>query len=125
MNGNNGVTLRYALYRFLAQGFRRCQSYWPVVNAAPIGGLLPKRNREFFSGRPLWKVGGSHERRHPGGFYRAVSAEFGAFYWTHDDRSLLNGWVWDTQGLWSLPTTEGDGGQAEIDGDLVAEDIYN
>jgi len=24
VNGDNGVTLRYALYRFLAQGFRRC-----------------------------------------------------------------------------------------------------
>lgn len=127
VNGIHGVTLRYALYRFLVQGFRRCQSYWPVINPTPIGGLV-EQNREFFSGRPLWKVGDSNHPRHPGGFYRSVNVKYGAFYWTHDDPSLVDGWVWDTQPLWSLPTAQDVRERSEIghgDEDLVTEDIYN
>src|SRR4051794_15674174 len=73
VNGDNGVTFRYALYRFLAQGFRRCQSYyWPTAIPTRVGGLLPEPNREFFSGRPIWKVDGVSHGQHPGGFQRAI-----------------------------------------------------
>ncbi|KAK0707223.1 hypothetical protein B0T21DRAFT_387679 [Apiosordaria backusii] len=103
VNGNNGVTLRYALYRFLAQGFRRCQSYyWPAATPTQVGGLLSERNREFFSGRPLWKVDGVSHSQHPDGFQRAIDTQYGAFYWTHSDQSLLplGEVVWDTRALW-------------------------
>jgi hypothetical protein len=123
------VTLRYALYRFLAQGFRRCQSYWPAQISAPIGGLLPERDREFFSGRPVWNINGSRQGQHPGGFYRAMNAEYGAFYWTHDDPSLLDSWVWDTQSFWTLPGAQGvveePAEVGHVEGDPEAENIYD
>jgi hypothetical protein len=103
VNGNNGVTLRYALYRFLAQGFRRCQSYyWRTAIPPQIGGLFPEPAREFFSGRPVWKVDGVFHSHHPGGFQRAIHADCGAFYWTHNDQSLLpiGEVLWDTQAFW-------------------------
>lgn len=99
VNGDSGMTFRYALYRFLAQGLRRVQSYcWPTTIPTRVGGLLPEPNREFFSGRPVWKVDGVSHTQHRGGFRRAIDIEYGAFYRTHDDQSLLPVEVlWDTQ----------------------------
>jgi hypothetical protein len=123
VNGDNGVTFRYALYRFLAQGFRRCQSYyWPAPIPTRVGGLLPEPDREFFSGRPIWKVDGVSHGQHPGGFQRSIYVEYGAFYWTHSDQSLLPVQVlWDTQAIWHS-------GQDEVAGaveDSEAENIYD
>lgn len=123
VNGDNGVTFRYALYRFLAQGFRRCQSYyWPTAIPTRVGGLLPEPNREFFSGRPIWKVDGVSHGQHPGGFQRAIYIEYGAFYWTHSDQSLLPVEVlWDTQAFWH----SGQDVVAGATGDSEAENIYD
>ena len=130
---NNGTTLRYALYRFLVQGFRRCQSYWPVpLPASGVGGLFPEHKCEFFSGRPAWNVNGTLYGEHPGGFYRDIDVESGAFYWTHDNGPPPGGRVWDTEAFWQLQSNQGmnesikEGEEGYIDGDIMEdEDIYN
>jgi len=51
-----GTLLRYALFRFLAQGFRRAQGYWPVEYDRNSRSWPPPLYREFFSGQPVWKI---------------------------------------------------------------------
>ncbi|KAK3371788.1 hypothetical protein B0T24DRAFT_650609 [Lasiosphaeria ovina] len=85
------------------RGFRRCQSYhWPAAAPTRVGGLRSEPDREFFSGRPVWKVDGESHSQHPGGFRRAINPVHGAFYWTHSDQSLLpvGQVLWDTRALW-------------------------
>lgn len=128
INGNNGMTLRYALYRFLGQGFRRVQSYyWPTMTPTRVGGLLPEPDREFFSGRPIWKVDGVAHAQHPGGFRRAINIEYGAFYWIHDDQSLLPVEIlWDTQAFRrSGQDVVAGSGDGRGYGDWESENIYD
>ncbi|TQV95309.1 hypothetical protein IF1G_06296 [Cordyceps javanica] len=56
-------TLRYALYRLLAQGWRR----------------------EFYSGRPIWSLNEAnrYQTEHPYGYQRSVDQATGALKWTH------------------------------------------
>ncbi|KAK3317509.1 hypothetical protein B0T19DRAFT_405201 [Cercophora scortea] len=76
-------TLRYALYRLLAQGWRRCQGM-SAAGQLTVGGLR-EHTREFFSGRPIWNVDGVHSGDHPGGYQRSVDATTGAVRWTHEE----------------------------------------
>lgn len=56
-------TLRYALYRLMVQGLRRCQA--SVANRPLTVGSLTEHRREFFNGRPIWKGDGQSYANHP------------------------------------------------------------
>ncbi len=96
----SAVPLRYALYRLLAQGFRRFQGLCAPVPAAsaPVGGLKPF-SRMFYNGWPIWKTGGTIVPTHPGGYEREVDAASGAVKWTHPDPAN-DELVWETTALW-------------------------
>lgn len=84
--GSN-CTLRYALYRLLLQGWKRCQVLAAMGDAADglvVGGLRPDY-REFFNGRPIWKVEGQNYANHPGGYERLVDGTSGALKWRHEE----------------------------------------
>lgn len=98
-----GTTLRYAVYRLLLQGYRRCQSSWSVP--VSLGGMIP-HSHEFFSGRPIWKLpSGRLQLNHPGGYNRAVDASSGAFFFgdgadpARDDHGNV---AWHTEPFWTL-----------------------
>jgi hypothetical protein len=88
-------TLRYALYRLMVQGLRRCQA--SVANQPLKVGSLTEHGREFFSGRPIWKLDGQSVGDHPEGYLRAVHAATGALYWNHEQAEDV---VWETPGFW-------------------------
>jgi len=98
----NGVSLRSALYRLLAQGFRRCQAQWALWPT--LYGIAPDR-REFYNGRPLWKIDGRLKGK-PWGHRRRIDTTYGAFYWTDtngEDPLIDDGTgekVWDTMNFW-------------------------
>ncbi|KAF2456631.1 hypothetical protein BDY21DRAFT_39767 [Lineolata rhizophorae] len=73
---NSSCTLRYALYRLLVQGLRRCQGY--LGGELTIGNLTTN-SRQFYSGRPTWKINGKKELQHPQGFERSIDASTGSF----------------------------------------------
>ncbi|KAK1750540.1 hypothetical protein QBC47DRAFT_118717 [Echria macrotheca] len=108
VNDGRSWPLRYAFYRFLAQGFRRCQGvhfrYHPIPHE--VGKLLPDPELEYFSGRLVWKVKGVEYDEHPIQFRREIDTTCGAFYWTHEAQSFLpvGSVLWDTMPLWD---TEG------------------
>ncbi|KAI1144720.1 hypothetical protein F4825DRAFT_445647 [Nemania diffusa] len=89
---------RYAFYRMLVQGWRRCQGL-----AAPklTVGSLTEYQREYYTGRPVWKVpshSGSSSKviaTHPEGYVRMVDAETGALGWVHE---RVEGIIWETGG---------------------------
>jgi hypothetical protein len=88
-------TLRYALYRVLVQGFRRCQA---VAAVTPLRvGSLTEHGREFFTGRPIWRTGGVSSTDHPEGYVRSVDGATGAVYWSHPAEE---GVVWETTAFW-------------------------
>jgi hypothetical protein len=74
-------TLRYALYRLLVQGLRRCLGN--MAGQLAVAGLIPDF-REFYNARPLWRVGQVTYDQHPGGYTRAVEATTGMLKWVHD-----------------------------------------
>lgn len=93
--------LRYAFYRFLVQGFRRCQGV-TALDVALDG--FPPDVREWYNGRPLWHIDGEYHAS-PWGYYRKLDGYSGAFYWTDDDKDsqLLrenNLIAWDTEEFW-------------------------
>lgn len=93
--------MRYALYRLLVQGYRRCQGSW-ATDIVLYGQRLFLR--EFYNGRPLWKVDGKVYSR-LWGYSRLVDSMFGAFYWTERDGSTplmsqSGDKVWDTESSW-------------------------
>jgi len=93
----------------------------------PVGGLLPEPNREFFSGKPIWKAddGLSHSQ-HPGRFQRAIDVEYVAFYRTHRDRSLLTVEILrDTQAFWHNRQDVDVVIVAGTTGDSEGENIYD
>ncbi|KAI8715920.1 hypothetical protein NCS52_01101000 [Fusarium sp. LHS14.1] len=91
---NSACTIRFGLYRLLAQGWRRCQTkYAPPLS---VGGLT-MHSREFFNGQPIWKHGGKKSRSHPGGYERSVDTATGALKWTRPGDDEV---VWETDALW-------------------------
>ncbi|POR39747.1 Uncharacterized protein TPAR_00065 [Tolypocladium paradoxum] len=75
-------TLRYGLYRLLAQGWRRCQS--ETAGQLTVGGLTAD-SREFYNGRPIWRVDGVKHGKHPAGYERSVDGATGALKWTNEE----------------------------------------
>ena len=49
-----------------------------------VGGLH-EHSREFFTGRPVWRVDGVNLVNHPEGYERSADAVTGALIWTHED----------------------------------------
>ncbi|KAH7465221.1 hypothetical protein FOMA001_g17346 [Fusarium oxysporum f. sp. matthiolae] len=76
----SSCSLRYALYRLLAQGWRRCQG--ELAPACTIGGLQPYA-REFFTGLPIWRYNNQKSKSHPAGYQRTVDQRTGALAWIH------------------------------------------
>ncbi|SPQ21176.1 a505a8da-e047-4946-99ab-bbf81f681c51 [Thermothielavioides terrestris] len=80
INTAEGCTLRYAFYRFLAQGFRRCQGL--SGGRTPVNGFAP-HSREWFSGIPIFQdEHGVLTYTHPQNtdehaFYRELNVEDG------------------------------------------------
>ena len=110
-----GCTLRYALYKLLVQGFRRCQNLVPLP--VPAGGLQPEM-RQYFSGKPMWKLPGGIYPYHPDGYDRQVDTAYGNFFWTKDGVEVVDETgrrIWDTAACWQLPA-----GQAWQDVQQVA-----
>jgi hypothetical protein len=59
-------TIRYALYRLIIQGIRRC-----LGGCAPLLNLSGyPRSFEYFSGRPMWSIQGGFVWNHPLGINR-------------------------------------------------------
>ncbi|POR36347.1 Uncharacterized protein TPAR_03458 [Tolypocladium paradoxum] len=113
-----GCTLRYAFYRLLVQGFRRCQGETALDVA--LHEQRPFR-REFYSGKPVWKIDGSSYYK-PWNYQRVVHGPSGAFYWAHPGGSNpildANGnTIWDTEAFWGDQEQ-----QAEQDD---GEDLYS
>ncbi|KAH8656430.1 hypothetical protein BGZ61DRAFT_434371 [Ilyonectria robusta] len=121
MHGCYSTTLRYALYRLLVQGFRRCQGARPME--VSLYGIHP-HVREFYNGQPLWKIDGKLHTQ-PGGHCRLVDPTCGAFFWTDSDGStpLLDqdgNVARDTEEFW-----ESSQQQTEPDNNILAgEDLY-
>ena len=125
-----GTTLRYAMYRLLLQGYRRCQSRWSV----PIslrGAFL--HSHEFFSGRPIWKLPtGGLQFKHPDGYTRAVDESSGAFFFedgagpAREDHGNI---AWHTISFWTLaaqqepPTVAYQGGNEPTEAESGADDL--
>jgi len=97
-------TLRYALYRLMVQGLRRCQAALATNRSLTVGSLTEYK-REFFTGCPIWRGvdGQSHadhnHHHHPEGYVRSVHAATGRLYWGQE-RELLGGIVWETDAFW-------------------------
>ncbi|KAH8659637.1 hypothetical protein BGZ61DRAFT_403732 [Ilyonectria robusta] len=94
--------LRYGLYRFLVQGFRRCQGL--AALDVVLNGCRPAI-REWYNGRPLWDIGGGKYDASPWGYHRKLDGYSGAWYWTGDDKksNMLcenNLVAWDTPKFW-------------------------
>lgn len=86
-----GITLRYAFYRLLLQGFRRFQGHKLALNTFSCDF------RQFYNGRPLWKFGTGHVATHPYGYTRWVDSSTGAICWTQPDRDDV---IQETMALW-------------------------
>ena len=79
----NSMPIRWALYRLLVQGFWRCQGFWSFT---PTLYNIPPDRREFYNGRPLWKIDGRLKVK-PWGHCRRIDPAYGAFCWTDADSS--------------------------------------
>ena len=85
---SGSCTLRYALYRFLVHGLRRCQGNSFTNKYLTINGHQPKE-REYFSGDPLWELPGTIGlTKNPWGCYRAVDTQASAMYWMREGQPL-------------------------------------
>jgi hypothetical protein len=96
-----GMSLRSAFYSLLVQGFRRCQG---LCSLSPTLYNIAPDHREFYNGRPLWKINGGLKGK-PWGHRRRVDPDYGAFYWTDAEGSeaLVNEAgekLWDTLNFW-------------------------
>ncbi|KAI1839203.1 hypothetical protein JX266_014586, partial [Neoarthrinium moseri] len=62
-----------------------------------VGGYV--RRFDWWSGFPKW-IGpdGIDRLDHPHGYFRSFDAEYGAFYWEHDDSTEK---IWDTATFWT------------------------
>lgn len=86
-----GCTLRYALYRFLVQGLRRCQGNHFANPELRINGETPMY-RYFFSGEPTWSVDGgtSQLTKSPSACYRAFDLRYGVWVWLRGGQTLVD-----------------------------------
>ena len=122
-----GDTIRLALYRLLVQGFRRCQGMYSV--SPTLHTIAPDR-RQFYNGRPLWKIDG-HLQTKPWGHRRRIDPVYGAFYWTDVDGEMRlvderGGIVWDTMGFWEIEQQGiGQQGVGQQDIEQQDEDLYS
>ncbi len=109
-----GTPLRYALYRLILQGLRRCQSLRPIAHMS-LRGVRP-HHREFFNGQPVWKMANGKYSAYPMGCYRKVDASYGAFYWVdehgNDEKDEEGHRVWDTEAFWG--ETQATGQQHDV-----------
>lgn len=81
-----GCILRYAFYRLLAQGFRRCQSEYALSTVA-LQGQRPAR-RQFYHGRPLSMTDGIFHTE-PWSYHRVLDGRSGQrFYSIRSNRSI-------------------------------------
>lgn len=88
-DNTKGTPLRYALYRLLVQGLRRCQG--ETANPSLSLNGVEFHRRYFFNGVAVWKINGS-KHRHPWGYRRRLHKESGAFYWVNEHgEPLLDG----------------------------------
>lgn len=92
----SACTFRYALYRLLVQGLRRCQAQ--ASGVLTVGGVI-ETSREFYTGRPVWTVNGTAVVTHPGGYYREADEDTGALRWLHEQDPQG---VWETGPFWDL-----------------------
>lgn len=77
----------------MVQGLRRCQA----TAARPLTvGSLTEHRREFYTGRPLWRVSDAVSVEHPEGYVRFVDADTGALGWAHAGGDI----VLETDGFW-------------------------
>ena len=81
-----GITLRYALYRLLVQGLRRCQGQLSP-SVVTINGQ-ESEFRNFYTGEPIWEIEGSLHR-HPWDMYRGVDPRDGSIYWMYDGQEVV------------------------------------
>ncbi|KAI8683105.1 hypothetical protein NCS56_00434400 [Fusarium sp. Ph1] len=88
-------TFRYALYRLMVQGLRRCQVGTP--GPLTVGGLT-ETHRKFFSVQPIWSLNGNPSYTHPGGYSRVVDKETGALGWVHPEQDPQG--AWETGAIW-------------------------
>ncbi len=127
-----GTPLRYALYRRLLQGFRRCESKWLITNMS-LRGVAP-HHREFYNGQPVWRMGDGRYTAHPWGCSRKVDGSNGAFYWVdangNDELDELGNRVWDTEAIWQATDQQQPGGYqqgsafAQPQAEEYGEDFY-
>ncbi|KAK5652623.1 hypothetical protein OQA88_10216 [Cercophora sp. LCS_1] len=120
---DGGCTLRYALYRLLVQGLRKCQGLRSTD--VSLGGIRPF-SRQFYSGRAVWEANGQNFGDHPQGYVRAIDTTWGAFFWTSNGAPLLDNSgnkVWVTLSFWA-PAEPEQQGQDEGQ-NLVNENIYD
>ncbi|ATY60419.1 hypothetical protein A9K55_006902 [Cordyceps militaris] len=82
-----GVPLRYAFYRLLVQGLRRCQGQLSPSIVTLNGQQSEFRN--FYTGEPVWEIDDSLHR-HPWGMYRAVDPRNGSMYWMFNGQEVLD-----------------------------------
>lgn len=97
----NGTTLRYAQYKLLVQGLRRCQGLHPTD--ATLYGQHPNY-REFYNGRPVWKIDDKFYIK-PWGYSRQIDLSYGFFYWVEADGTTplvdkTGDKIWDTLAFW-------------------------
>lgn len=101
-DNSGGTPLRAAFYRLLVQGLRRCQGLWSR-SMVPTLNRTPPECRQFYNGRPLWRVGGKLSPE-PWGYCRRLDTSYGAFYWVDAEGNTVmdeNGeLVWDTVRFW-------------------------
>ena len=95
---HSACPLRYALYRLLVQGWRRCQG--SMAGQLTVGGLTTN-SWQFYSGRPTWKVNGVKQVDHPSGYQRSVDVATGSMMWKPEGSELpavVETWpVWGSQ----------------------------
>lgn len=100
-NNVGGTSLRYALYRLILQGYRRCQAIG--ASMPKLGGMQPVA-RHFYNGQLVWK-GADKELTydHPLGFSRAVYTGNGMLYWAVGGEPATDekgNWIWDSVAFW-------------------------
>jgi len=116
----NGTTLRLAFYRFLVQGFRRCQG---LRGFRDMRLDRAKVSLGYFNGVPSWTIKGVNQQDPMlEGWMRYLQLETGAFYWMKDEDP--NTVVWETGQSWSAPPPPDPPVEMVVVPDEELEDLY-
>lgn len=94
---DGGTPLRLCFYRFLTQGFRRCQGERGVhfdLDGARPSTLWWSGERQF------------HRGVVPPGWNRHLDLSYGAFYYTKNGDPQTQ--TWETRGFWDPPVVPSD-----------------